>query len=662
VSDPTRRVGLPSIQEQASVLMKPSDSRRIRSSARFWALALAPCLALVCAPPALGQLRIVNYNCAQLGGNLVNFENVLSAMHDDDKPGFALPVSVFLFQEVRDEDIVPLLNLVNSAAPAGASYVLGTYTNINRDPYAGAQAMIFRSDQIVEVPAEHADIYTGAGRYADRWKLRVLLASGQPYGSAAASMYIYSMHLKSSNSAQDQADRLFGAQQIREDADALPAGSHVIYSGDFNLYTNTEPAYQHFISAAPPVGQAFDPFGTGSWAGVANAIKHTQSPCLNGCSLVGGGLDDRFDFQLHTAPFQDAEGLSYMAGTYRSFGNDGAHYNTDINAGNNTYYPGNIPLSNAIADWLHDASDHIPLMAEYRVPAVVSGTLPPSYGRVIQNAIFGVQLQVANPAEAVVVDGADELEYNAVGSLGLSGSFSDTVLALGDVSAFNFPLNTSVVGPRTGRVTLTSSSEGAENQSPVLETNGTIVRHANASFSGASDVNQLSVRSSFQTGSGVQLIPFQVHNLGYDALQALLDIDSTSGWVPPFMYVGPPPPPPSGIGAAHATLTFGVDTSNLAPGAYEASITINTSDENLPGATSAAIQVAWSVTIEPVQSCAEDITADGVVNVDDLLGVIGAWGPCQPGPPPLCPEDIIIDGVVNVDDLLAVISAWGACP
>jgi hypothetical protein len=66
-----------------------------------------------------------------------------------------------------------------------------------------------------------------------------------------------------------------------------------------------------------------------------------------------------------------------------------------------------------------------------------------------------------------------------------------------------------------------------------------------------------------------------------------------------------------------------------------------------------------------VQSCPADIDGGGTINVDDLLAVIAAWGPCQP-PPTSCPADIAPDrsgdGQVNVDDLLAVIGEWGACP
>ncbi len=63
----------------------------------------------------------------------------------------------------------------------------------------------------------------------------------------------------------------------------------------------------------------------------------------------------------------------------------------------------------------------------------------------------------------------------------------------------------------------------------------------------------------------------------------------------------------------------------------------------------------------PKRPCVGDVTADQQVNVNDLLAVINAWGPC-PAPPTTCPADITHDGNVGVNDLLAVISAWGPCP
>jgi hypothetical protein len=66
----------------------------------------------------------------------------------------------------------------------------------------------------------------------------------------------------------------------------------------------------------------------------------------------------------------------------------------------------------------------------------------------------------------------------------------------------------------------------------------------------------------------------------------------------------------------------------------------------------------------PTYCCPTDIAppgGNGVTNIDDLLSLINAWGPCPP-PPADCPADINGLGSVNIDDLLALISRWGPCP
>ena len=65
-------------------------------------------------------------------------------------------------------------------------------------------------------------------------------------------------------------------------------------------------------------------------------------------------------------------------------------------------------------------------------------------------------------------------------------------------------------------------------------------------------------------------------------------------------------------------------------------------------------------------NCSGDIApsggGNGIVNVDDLLAVINAWGPCPLPCSASCSADINQNCTVNVDDLLAVINGWGQCP
>lgn len=637
----------------------PDGFRALRIAARHHGVrmfAASSAIAACCAAPCAAQLRVVGYNVAQLNGDQSDLLEVLAAMHDDDKPGFASPVGVFVFQEVRAGNVGTLLAIVNNAAPRGVTYALATYTNTAEDDFGGAQALFFRTDLLSEVVASHADIYTGAGRDADRWKLQLI-----GYASPAAALWIYSAHLKAS--VGFESERLSGAQSLRNNANTLGSGVNIIYAGDLNLYVNTEPAYLHFLSRGN--SQAFDPLGAGSWAGPGNAVKHTQSPRLNSSSaLVGGGLDDRFDFQLSSAALHDGVGLSIASApfAYRSFGNDGAHYNTSINVGNNGYFPGQVARSNALAAALFDASDHIPLIVDYQIPARLAATMPSTFGRVIQNATHSLAINVTNPAPVESAIGADVLQFSATGSLALSGAVLGEVAAHGDVDNIAMPLNTSVVGNAVARVTLASSSQAVQPAMLTVDSSGTIIRHANPSFSDASDDNATTISAECASGSGIRVIAVPVHNFGFDLLQAMLDVDSVTGLDEPFSFVGVGAGDQGGgIGASPAVLEFAFDSTGVAPGLHQALATIHLSDEDLPGAGSFTLSLSIEVAVTDDGQCPADINNDSMVNVTDLLATISQWGPCPASPAP-CQADVVVDGFVNVSDLLAVISAWGGCP
>jgi hypothetical protein len=57
-------------------------------------------------------------------------------------------------------------------------------------------------------------------------------------------------------------------------------------------------------------------------------------------------------------------------------------------------------------------------------------------------------------------------------------------------------------------------------------------------------------------------------------------------------------------------------------------------------------------------ACPGDMNADEVVNVDDLLILAAAWGPCGDEP---CPADVTDDNVVDTSDLLYLLASWGSC-
>jgi hypothetical protein len=60
--------------------------------------------------------------------------------------------------------------------------------------------------------------------------------------------------------------------------------------------------------------------------------------------------------------------------------------------------------------------------------------------------------------------------------------------------------------------------------------------------------------------------------------------------------------------------------------------------------------------------CPDIVGDDGVVDVQDFLAILAAWGPCDEPCPPSCAADTNGDCVVDVQDFLAVLAGWGPCP
>jgi len=69
--------------------------------------------------------------------------------------------------------------------------------------------------------------------------------------------------------------------------------------------------------------------------------------------------------------------------------------------------------------------------------------------------------------------------------------------------------------------------------------------------------------------------------------------------------------------------------------------------------TASAFASEQTVSVGPIDA-AGDVNNDGVVNVTDLLLLLGAWGPASNLPA----ADLTSDGVINVNDLLMLLANW----
>jgi hypothetical protein len=173
-------------------------------------------------------------------------------------------------------------------------------------------------------------------------------------------------------------------------------------------------------------------------------------------------MDDRFDFQLVTGEFLDAEGLSYIPNSYHAFGNNGTHVccNSDLSSGTGA--------SPAVLDALETASDHLPVVADYQLPAWLGASLATTLPSTVPlDSIFNLDVLVENLADVLTENGADELDYAISVSGDLIGTASGMDLALGGGNLHSLLLDTSTLGARSGTVVVSTTSQAAAN--PLIE-------------------------------------------------------------------------------------------------------------------------------------------------------------------------------------------------
>jgi hypothetical protein len=145
-----------------------------------------------------------------------------------------------------------------------------------------------------------------------------------------------------------------------------------------------------------------------------------------------------------------------------------------------------------------------------------------------------------------------------------------------------------------------------------------------------------------KTDQGVALFFTESSSWGNDVVNgASLDVDGNSQWLPDFISVASTPSGKSRMVAA--------PTGDGLVLAWQ--------DDRNGSNDTYGQRVNSDGTLGNGARCDADLNGDGIVNVSDLLQVIGSWGPCDIS----CPEDIDGDGIVGVSDVLSIIADWGVC-
>ncbi|MEM8865704.1 MAG: hypothetical protein AAGF31_09210 [Planctomycetota bacterium] len=414
---------------------------------------------------AEAQLRIVAYNTLDPSPE-ADLGVVLQAIGEERVNGFAKPIDILALQEqaaptTTTQAIVDLLNGI---------YGAGTYSRSTTFTAGGSlrQAFVYRNDTVELIDEEAVTRSTVNGFTPPREALR---GQFRPIGyDSSADFYVYNSHFKAGGGPDEEGDedrgrRAAEAVNLRNDADALGEGTHAIFLGDFNLrndgtagssFDPAEPAFGTLLASGP--GQAFDPV-----ANIAPAVWKNNFDARFVHTHGGSEIDDRFDFQLPTGEWFDGEGLDFIGDSYRAFGNNGSTYNDPINVGNNIVFDfGTNPTysKTQVLNALNTASDHLPVVADYQLPSVLSASIVGLESQVEQGADETYSLLIENVADVVSALGADDLDYSVTIANGSVVQFSGSDLADGIADTFDFTLNTSTLGLNSIFVNITSDAQG----------------------------------------------------------------------------------------------------------------------------------------------------------------------------------------------------------
>ena len=281
------------------------------------------------------------------------------------------PNRITLLQDILQDYSPDIFMVCELQSQEGADVILNVGLNSNGNSnYSAApyfenqsgggdlqQALFYRNDMFV---LENTEIINTPVRDINKY---TLLLNTESQDTNPIRIYAYVTHLKSSQGSANQQLRLSMVEAFVNDTEQLEDDAFVLFAGDFNIYTSTEPAYLEILDQTNSVAME-DPIDTpGAWNNNEDfRAVHTQSTRTSSSGFgggAGGGLDDRFDFIMVSQNMMTNPNLQYKTDSYKAYGNNGNCYNNNINDIN----CGGV-YNQIIRDALYNMSDHLPVVME----------------------------------------------------------------------------------------------------------------------------------------------------------------------------------------------------------------------------------------------------------------------------------------------------------
>jgi len=311
----------------------------------------------------------------------------------------AQPLDILALQETTSNPITvaPIVSGLNSFYGVAGMYSNSAYQATqfggsgNNGSGNGPNALVYNTETVqllasvpVDPPGGTGNLGSASGEYREVMRYEFAPAGVAP--TPANEFYAYVSHYKASTGTANENYRLGEAKIIRNDeANNLPANACVLYVGDYNVDNSGEPMYQTILSNTAPngiqQGQGIDPLNSTNNPNINWSANTTDPNILVMLTEHGYDLEYRDDLQVMTTNiyFGAAGGLQYVPGTCHAFANNGmTPYFGSVNSGTNTALDNRLvtngPVFISAAQLyldLTDASDHLPVVADYTIPLPV---------------------------------------------------------------------------------------------------------------------------------------------------------------------------------------------------------------------------------------------------------------------------------------------------
>lgn len=615
--------------------------------------ATAACFTSLAATQAMGQVRVVDYNMHGYIGddfhhNAPTYNNwvgttttpgVLRLMGSETLNGISVAPSILTLQEVYSGSTDPtqIASWMNEIYSTGGS----SYSSTQRAAGSEDYAFVYDTSKVTLVDVTPVATPTRTS-YRAHFQLN-------GYSGAGSDIYVYAVHAKAYSGYEST--RAQTALSLMLNSNSLPAGSNVIYSGDYNFTTlsytkvggiaqgpadtSGEPGYGYMTNSAASANYAFDPaVGTGH----SGQTSLSTGFALKNMTYSPTSFASRLDYQFASVALGDGNGMDVIG----------------VNTASPSYATvGNANYSYSPYASIRSASDHAPIAMDLQVPAKMGVSVNSIASRVIVGSSLSATVNVSNTANVVASNGADELVYSITSSGSLSGSANGTAYALSSANVHTLALDTATTGHKTGTINVNSSSTAVANGTFSQNVAVDVLDHAHGSFSHDQLANHLTLDFGTISPTGSSLSgQFEIANLisvaGYTAA---LDLDSISivgsnkfsTSLATFQNLA---------AGTYTTFDATFDASQL--GLYTANITLNISDEDLPGA--ATSQLLLTLTGHVSGRAFGDFNDDGLVNGDDYTLWATNFGQSGTGNY----ADANADTLVNGDDYTVWASAYAA--